>query len=177
MPRNAVGAFIGAAVIIFVMAFAVGALDTDANETRFTPGACDIPEQNRDSAVSLTTSHAIGTDLYDSWQVPFGTFYQVPANSELRICQLLVNNAPAVTHALLHLAVGYGDTAASATSTVPLNAVEIAHLPATEASSNGVYEFNTLLGVIPAGKYPFVTYSPKADWEAFAVGVVSQVRE
>ncbi len=177
MPRNAVGAFIGVAVLIFVMAFAVGAFDPDARETRFVAGACDIPAQNVGEAVSLTVSGAISDGNYESFQVPEGTFFEVPANKELRICQIFVNDRPGPGNVLRHLHIGYGDDGVIDAAGAPTNPVELAHLPANEAQVEGIFEFATLIGVIPAGKFPFVTYMPGGDWEVFAVGVLSDVTD
>lgn len=177
MPRSAVAAFIATAVILVVLLFGLGAFDTDARETRFVAGACDIPEQNVGEAVSLTCAGAITDGNFESLQAPEGTFFEVPDGKELRICQLMVNNRPGAGNALRHLHIGYGDDAASDVAGAPANAVEIAHLPATEAAAEGVFEFSTLIGVIPAGKFPFVTYTPGGDWEVFAVGVLTDVAD
>lgn len=167
MPREAVAAFIASAVILMVLAYALGAFDSEAREIRFKAGACDIPGQKVEDAVTLTTQSAVGTGLYDSLDAPDGTAYAVPVRQELRICHV-VTLATSVQRGFLEI--GYGDNAASATSTAPTAAVTLAVVPAPLADEPMTVE--SIVGVVPAGKVPWVRHSPGVDWSAHAVGVL-----
>lgn len=177
MPSINIGAVVGVVALLFVVLYGMGVFDTTANSNRYVAGACDISEANIGSLVSLTGTGALGNGLYDSLQSPVGTFYQVPANYELSICQLMVNNIPDAAKDLLHLHVGYGDEGVSAVAGPPAGVVVMAHLPANQAVEEGIVYFDTVIGPFPEGTYPFVQYTPGDDWEAFALGVERKVSD
>lgn len=172
MPRNAVGAFIGAAVIIVVMLFAVGAFDTQARSSRIMSGGCDVPDQNIADLVSLTTESNVPNGYYDSLDSPSGTPYTVPARHDFILCHLESVSTSATSTVVQ---IGYADSAVSATSTAPATPVTLANVasPAVDERLN----VSTYLGTVPAGKVPWVRHTPSVAWSAHVVGVLRRVED
>lgn len=171
MPRAAVGAFIGAAVIVLVLLYSVGTFDSAVRSGRIVAGACDIPEYTWENMLSLTTTASVPSGYYDSLGSPAGSPYTVPSGHELLLCGV-EGIATAATSTLLQI--GYADTAVSATSTPPAVPVVITNLAVPAV--NDWIKTETFVGVVPAGKIPWGRHNPAMPWAFHVVGILRKER-
>ena len=172
MSRSVAAILVATAVIFLVLLQGFGVLDPPSRTSRFLTGGCDVPEDNVDQVVSLTTQSAVPSGSYDSLDSPEGTTYTVPQNRELVICSALTLSASST---VTSFEIGYGDTAVSATTTAPTAAVLMASIPSP--ADDAVLPVSSILGAVPAGRIPWARHTPGVSWSAHAVGILRKVTD
>ncbi len=87
---------------------------------------------------------------YDSFQMPVGTFYQVPNNIKFIITKITSTGSTANTK----FQIGYADDSVDDSGVAPTNPVFLTPLIPNE-TANIIYQAGGIL-VVPTTKYPFI---------------------